>query len=136
MPGSLDDSGFNAQLGRRIRSRRKQLSMSQSTLASRLGLSFQAVQKYESGDSSPPPMRLIGMAEALRVPISYFFEGLGPASGVNEDAGLSDRDLRTIGRLRQLPADVRAAIEKVIAGALRNHAHGMGGDRADDLDES
>src|SRR5665213_2963900 len=41
---------IDAHVGGRIRLRRLQLGLSQSALALRLGVSFQAVQKDESGD--------------------------------------------------------------------------------------
>jgi transcriptional regulator with XRE-family HTH domain len=53
--------------------RRLFLGMSQGTLAKALGVSFQQVQKYESGANRVSASRLSAMADALRVPISFFF---------------------------------------------------------------
>ena len=41
---------IDAYVGSRIRLRRVQLGLSQTALGGRIGVSFQAVQKYESGD--------------------------------------------------------------------------------------
>jgi transcriptional regulator with XRE-family HTH domain len=43
-----------------------------------LGLSFQAVQRYETGANRVSASRLAAMADALRVPISYFFGDVRP----------------------------------------------------------
>lgn len=39
--------------GQRIRDRRKALGLSQRELAARLGISFQAVQRWERGETFP-----------------------------------------------------------------------------------
>src|SRR5271170_1296158 len=61
------------EVGARIRQRRLLLGMNQETLASRLGLTFQQVQKYESGANRVSASRLLAIAEILGVPIEDFF---------------------------------------------------------------
>lgn len=63
-------------VGQRIRARRKELSVSQLALAEALGLTFQQVQKYERGSNRVSASKLWQAARTLRVPISYFYEGL------------------------------------------------------------
>jgi transcriptional regulator with XRE-family HTH domain len=60
-------------VGKRIRMRRTQLSMSQVELASKLGLTFQQVQKYEKGTNRVSCSRLYDIAKCLEAPISFFF---------------------------------------------------------------
>jgi len=79
-------------VGARIRLRRKLLRMSQQELAGALGISFQQVQKYESGGNRVSASKLIATARALRVPISYFFEGLGDDVSPGPDAALAIGD--------------------------------------------
>ena len=62
-------------VGARIRTGRQAAKMSQEKLANVLGLSFQQVQKYESGKNRIAPSRLALIAATLDVPVSYFFEG-------------------------------------------------------------
>ena len=57
---------IDCHVGRRIRLRRAQLRLSQSALAARIGVSFQAVQKYESGSIRISASRLYEMSLALR----------------------------------------------------------------------
>jgi transcriptional regulator with XRE-family HTH domain len=63
-------------VGKRIRMRRLLLGMNQETLAKGLGLTFQQVQKYENGANRVSASRLSAAADFLRVPISFFFDGL------------------------------------------------------------
>lgn len=62
-------------VGGRMRLRRIQLGLSQGALASRIGVSFQAVQKYESGDIRISASRLYDVAQVLEVSPAFFFEG-------------------------------------------------------------
>jgi transcriptional regulator with XRE-family HTH domain len=69
----------DVHVGKRIRMKRLLLGMNQDTLAKALGLTFQQVQKYESGANRVSASRLSATANFLRVPISFFFEGLAGA---------------------------------------------------------
>ena len=62
-------------VGGRMRLRRIQLGLSQGALASKIGVSFQAVQKYESGDIRISASRLYDVAQTLEVSPAFFFEG-------------------------------------------------------------
>ena len=62
-------------IGQRIRLRRVEVEMSQHALAEELGLSFQQIQKYEMGVNRFNTQRLQQIATALRVPISFFYDG-------------------------------------------------------------
>jgi DNA-binding transcriptional regulator YiaG len=66
----------DAFVGGRIKQRRKALAMSQSALGEALGVTFQQIQKYERGHNRVGAGALYKMADALDVPISYFFDGL------------------------------------------------------------
>lgn len=63
----------DVHVGSRIRTRRLLLGMNQETLATALCLTFQQVQKYESGANRVSASRLSALAEILGVPVSYFF---------------------------------------------------------------
>lgn len=74
-PRETMDPGRTAQLeliiGARIRTRRRQLGLSQSDLAGRLGVSFQQVQKYERGANRVAASTLLAAAAALGTTISW-----------------------------------------------------------------
>src|ERR1700704_2742273 len=66
----------DVDVGGRVRTRRLLLGMNQEELAKRLGLTFQQVQKYESGANRVSASRLWEIAEVLGVTPENFFSGL------------------------------------------------------------
>ena len=66
----------DVHVGKRIRHRRWLVGMTQQQLAERVGIKFQQIQKYETGANRVSASRLWDIADALEVPVSFFFEGL------------------------------------------------------------
>lgn len=66
----------DVHVGSRLRERRLMLGISQTSLGDSLGLTFQQIQKYERGANRVSASMLFRAAEALNVPVSYFFDGL------------------------------------------------------------
>ena len=62
-------------VGSKVRMRRTTLGLNQTKLAVPIGVTYQQVQKYETGTSRIGAGRLQQIAEVLQVPISFFFEG-------------------------------------------------------------
>lgn len=74
----------DVHIGRKVRERRVALGWSQSDLAERLGISFQQVQKYESGANRISGSRIWDIANVLQTPVSTFFEGLDGVTAPSE----------------------------------------------------
>jgi transcriptional regulator with XRE-family HTH domain len=74
---------IDIEIGKRIRLRRRQLGISQTDLAEKLGLAFQQVQKYESGVNRVSAGRLPQIASALDVHVGYFYGHDDAAAGVD-----------------------------------------------------
>jgi len=72
--------GRDEEVGRRVRSRRLESRLSQTELADKIGVTFQQVQKYEKGVNRIGAGRLQRIAEALEVPITFFFNATPHAS--------------------------------------------------------
>lgn len=70
---------IDVHLGKRVRRRRRMLSLTQQQLAAAVGVRFQQVQKYECGGNKISASRLWRLAQALDVPVSYFYEGFAEA---------------------------------------------------------
>jgi transcriptional regulator with XRE-family HTH domain len=66
---------MDALVGSRLRTRRKQLRISQERLGKEVGVSFQQVQKYENGTNRIGAGRLAEISKVLDVPVAYFFTG-------------------------------------------------------------
>jgi len=97
----------DAEVGRRVRSRRLECRLSQTELADRIGVTFQQVQKYEKGVNRIGAGRLQRIAEALEVPISFFFSGNANGSVTKETATGSESVfgfLQTSGSVRIVKA--------------------------------
>lgn len=54
---------MNVEIAQRLAERRKQAGLSQEALAARLGVSRQAVSKWERSESSPDTDNLIALAQ-------------------------------------------------------------------------
>lgn len=59
-------------IGEKIVKARKEKGMTQAELGSELHVTFQAVSKWERGESSPDFETICNMAKILEVPVSYF----------------------------------------------------------------
>jgi transcriptional regulator with XRE-family HTH domain len=64
----------DAWVAARIQLRRRELGLSQTELARKLGVSFQQVQKYEKGTNRVSAGVLYEISKVLDVPVGYFFE--------------------------------------------------------------
>lgn len=68
-----DPTSQTVQLGRKIRTRRKQLGMTQEQLAEMLGVGHQAMSRIEQGHMAPKMDRLPALAQALQCTVSELF---------------------------------------------------------------
>jgi hypothetical protein len=66
------------RIGRAIRRRRRLMELTLQQVGDRCSISFQQVQKYEAGVNTISAAQLWALAQALEVPVSYFYEGIGP----------------------------------------------------------
>ncbi len=80
-------SSVDVHVGGRVRVRRRLIHMTQETLADLIDVTFQQVQKYERGSNRISASKLFAIADALEVPISYFFEGLDETGGTTANEG-------------------------------------------------
>ena len=64
-------------IGEKLRALRLDRGLSQSALAGMAGVSFQQLQKYESGANRISAGRLVRTAAALKVPVTAFYRTAG-----------------------------------------------------------
>jgi transcriptional regulator with XRE-family HTH domain len=67
---------IDRHVGTRIRGRRVGLRISQTKLGQSIGVTFQQIQKYESGTNRVGASNLFKIAKALGVEVAFFFEGV------------------------------------------------------------
>jgi transcriptional regulator with XRE-family HTH domain len=68
------EDNFNKHLGNKLKLRRLALGLTQTKVAKAINVTFQQIQKYEKGTNGVSSIRLLQLANYLKVPVSYFFE--------------------------------------------------------------
>ena len=69
------ESNFNSHLGSKLRMRRLALGLTQTKVAQAINVTFQQIQKYEKGTNGISSLRIMQLANFLKVPVVYFYEG-------------------------------------------------------------
>ena len=101
-------------VGARVRERRRSLDMSQTALGECLGLTFQQIQKYERGANRISASKLWALSNFFKVPIEWFFEGLGEPNQEWEDV-MTKPEARQLARYYQAcPASIRKRLRVLI----------------------
>ena len=109
---------IDQHVGERIRLRRTELGMTQDQLAQALDVSYQQVQKYESGANRISAGRVYEIARRLGVDVGYFFEGLDAAADCVAPAiEHGGRQRSAIELVRQF-AQVRDPVVRTALGGL------------------
>jgi len=93
MIGPRTPDSTDVAAGQRIRVERISRRMSLTELAEEIGVSFQQLQKYESGLNRVGVGRLNRIAEALGIPVRAFFEGSQSTAQKNEDGKTSPLEM-------------------------------------------
>jgi len=94
-------------VGRRVRIRRVLCGLSQTALAEQLGLTFQQLQKYESGANRISASRLWQIAQILDVPISWFFMGIDDDTDKLEEFRTKRETLELVRNIGTCPPEVQ-----------------------------
>ena len=78
----------DVHVGRRLRHCRWMQGMTKQQLGDKLGISLEQIQKYETGTNRISANRMSDIAATMKVPVSFFFEGLeGQAPDTSEARG-------------------------------------------------
>ncbi|KQW86803.1 hypothetical protein ASC65_00450 [Brevundimonas sp. Root1279] len=119
---------MDAFVGARIGLRRSALGLSQTALARELGVSFQQVQKYETGQNRISASRLHRAATVLATSVEAFFPPIETVQGEGDEAGwealrhiTETADGRAVASAFPLIADreVRRAVARVVRALSR-----------------
>ena len=117
----------DAYVGARIGLRRSALGLSQSALAQQLGISFQQVQKYETGQNRISASRLHRAATVLGTSVETFFPPVETARGAADDSWRQMRSITATAEGRTVAAefpligdrDLRRAVARIVHGLAR-----------------
>ena len=90
------EGNFNRHLGSKLRMKRLALGLTQTKVAQAINVTFQQIQKYEKGTNGISSLRLMQLANFLKVPVIYFFEDYPGYLNLNKDLSkvdVQDEDL-------------------------------------------
>ncbi|WP_235561361.1 helix-turn-helix domain-containing protein [Brevundimonas sp. Root1279] len=128
MARTSERNEVDAFVGARIGLRRSALGLSQTALARELGVSFQQVQKYETGQNRISASRLHRAATVLATSVEAFFPPIETVQGEGDEAGwealrhiTETADGRAVASAFPLIADreVRRAVARVVRALSR-----------------
>lgn len=74
---------IDIHVGTRLNFLRREKGLSQSELGNIVGVTFQQIQKYEKASNRLSASKLFQVAQALEVPVGYFFDSLDGQSNTN-----------------------------------------------------
>ena len=106
-------SHIDKSVGAKIKLGRLMAGLSREKLGVQLGISWQQIQKYETGMNRVSASRLWDIARAVDVPVSFFFEGLHEGALADEVTGdiLADKEaLQLVRAYYAMPAAQRRQI--------------------------
>ena len=82
----MDSKQIQVNIALKVKEKRLAMGLSQKDIADILGVSFQQVQKYETGHNRIDVTKLIKLAEYFNVPVIYFFEGFDRPADTEKQA--------------------------------------------------
>jgi transcriptional regulator with XRE-family HTH domain len=115
-------------VGARLRSLRLMLGVTREKLAEIAGVTYQQIQKYETGANRLSAGKLVAMGEGLGVKPEYFFDGLPSADSADSMPSdirdfMASRDGVAIMKAFQLlPASKRSAIMRLVQAIAEREA--------------
>lgn len=100
----MKDQELNLAIGQRLRSVRSARGITQSELASHIGVAFQQIQKYENGTNRLSIAVMLRLCSFMKVDAAWFVNGIetGAGAGVRDEtsyladeiARISDETIR------------------------------------------
>ena len=94
-------------VGQRVRMRRVMCGLSQTALANRIGLTFQQLQKYESGMNRISASKLWLIAQELDAPVQWFFTDAVVGKSPTVEFGTKRETLELVRNFMNIPAESR-----------------------------
>ena len=111
----------DAHVGGRIRDRRTGLGLTQEHLANALNLSYQQVQKYETGANRVSAGRLYEISKILQSDVSFFFDGLDELAET-QPLGHAGRNRSTIELVQNFGSIKSPTIRFAVSGLVKSIA--------------
>ena len=120
--GKFGPRPVDVHVGGRVRACRTLIGMSQEELGKPVGLTFQQIQKYETGRDRIAASRLWQFSLILGQPISWFFEGIGERKRKGDELVAKRETLQLVRYLSACDPGVQkhlAAMINAVAGKAK-----------------
>ena len=85
------EENFNKHLGNKLKLRRLALGLTQTKVAKAINVTFQQIQKYEKGTNGISSLRIMQLANFLKVPVVFFFEDFHLYQGSSETGAQNEK---------------------------------------------
>ena len=105
-------------LGELIKKRRDHINLPQKEMAEILGITYQQLQKYECGQNRVPATKLLPIANAMNVPVQYFYDELETLKSLQKEEITSHINFKRSLPLSMMIIEDNAADELVIREAI------------------
>ena len=111
---------MNIKLADRLVKLRKENKLSQEALAEKLGLSRQAISKWERAEASPDTDNLIALASLYGISLDELLgnEKKAEKEGVAEKSSLADTQIKAKENLKKAPLLLLGAIAVYVVGGI------------------
>tara|TARA_Y100000748_G_C15153698_1_gene354985 strand:- start:53 stop:385 length:333 start_codon:yes stop_codon:yes gene_type:complete len=100
--------------------RRLALGLTQTKVAQAINVTFQQIQKYEKGTNGISSLRIMQLANFLKVPVVYFFENYPGNTTLASDAERNDAEDLNYSFLAKLFSSLSSQQKEKIFQVLRN----------------
>ena len=111
----MDVRDIDKHVGIRLRQARQFAPFSQTELGGRIDVTFQQIQKYETGANRVSAGKLYQLANLLGVEITYFFEGL-PDLPAEEERHFKRENMMLALRIASIKNE---GVKKALIGLLK-----------------
>jgi len=117
-------NAVDAAVGARIRNLRLRNKLSQTSLGEQLGVTFQKVQKYESGKNRVSAARLAQLAKLFELPVAALYSEV-PTNGAKSTKGMKLGTSATDTNVDRLVKAFQALKDKNLKAAVLRVAEEM-----------
>ena len=113
------EGNFNRHLASKLRLRRLALGLTQTKVAQAINVTFQQIQKYEKGTNGISSLRIMQLANFLKVPVVYFFEDF-PSYSANTNKDMNQSEDLNYSFLAKLFSGLSDQQKEKILSVLKN----------------
>lgn len=86
-------ASIDRRIGEQVRERRILMGLTQDQVAEALGISYQQIQKYETGSNRVSASRLFQIAQLLKTDVGMFFPNRNTDAAIPEEDSASPRHI-------------------------------------------